>query len=126
MTPELSRAQGGGVSSCELEKALKMDSKPFLIDVMLNSSNFTQAFVDSGCLCYSAFSETLVRELNLPRISIPPRSLKLTEENTSNNSIAYITWAHIDIDGHKEKNLWLCNKETRIPSNFRGSLDAAQ
>ncbi|KAI0995203.1 hypothetical protein K3495_g12979, partial [Podosphaera aphanis] len=80
-----------------------MASKPFLIDVMLNSNNYAKAFIDSGCLCYSAFSATLVSELNLPRISIPPRTLKLAENNTSSNSIAYITWAYIDIDGHKEK-----------------------
>ncbi|KAI0995427.1 hypothetical protein K3495_g12753 [Podosphaera aphanis] len=80
-----------------------MDSKPFYIDVMLNSSKFIRAFIDSGCLCYSAFSAALVRKLNLPRIPIPERSLKLAEEGKINKSLSYITWANVDIDGHKER-----------------------
>ncbi|KAI0995281.1 hypothetical protein K3495_g12899, partial [Podosphaera aphanis] len=70
---------------------------------MLNSSKFIRAFIDSGSLCYSAFSAALVRKLNLPRIPIPERSLKLAEEGKINKSISYITWANVDIDGHKER-----------------------
>ncbi|KAI0999830.1 hypothetical protein K3495_g8368 [Podosphaera aphanis] len=71
---------------------------------MLNSSKFIREVIDSGCLCYSAFSAALVRKLNLPRIPILERSLKLAEEGKKiNKATSYITWANVDIVGHKER-----------------------
>jgi hypothetical protein len=81
----------------------KMDDTPFLIDTQLNSSHFTQAFVDSGCLCYSAFDAALVRQMKLPRIPIEERSLTLAKKDKNSQTIRHITYADVDIDGHKER-----------------------
>jgi hypothetical protein len=45
--------------SDEVEEAMrKMDSTPFLIDTVVNSSFYIDALIDNGCLCYSAFRRT--------------------------------------------------------------------
>ena len=53
----------------------KMDRSPFLIDVLLNSRAFKRALVNSGCLCYSAFSGALVCQQKLLYIPIKEYAL---------------------------------------------------
>lgn len=81
----------------------KMDGPPFLIDVLLNSGSFERALVDSGCLCFSAFSGALVRRQKLPRIRIKKRDLQLAEGDREKKRIHFITYVDLDIDGHKER-----------------------
>lgn len=87
----------------KVEKALEqMDTTPFMIDVLVNSSFYVDAFVDSGCLCFSAFSAQLVHDRKLPRIPIETRQLKLAENDDQERKISYVTSVDVDIDGRKE------------------------
>lgn len=79
-----------------------MDSKPFLIDTLIDSSFYLKALLDTGCLCFSAFSDDLVKKKKLPRIPIERRDLKLAENDDKERSIDFITRVEIDIDGRKE------------------------
>jgi hypothetical protein len=58
-----------------------MNSSPFYINTLINSAKFIKAFIDSGCLCYAAFNESMVRALKLPRIFIFYKFLKLAKKN---------------------------------------------
>ena len=90
--------------SDEVEEAMrKMDSTPFLIDTLVNSSFYIDALIDNGCLCYSAFSQELVRQKKLPRIPIKHRELKLAKNDTQKRHIREITYIDLDIDGRKER-----------------------
>ncbi|KAI1003431.1 hypothetical protein K3495_g4780 [Podosphaera aphanis] len=80
-----------------------MNGTPFLIDCFLNSIFFVQSLIDTGCLCYAAFSHTLVKEKNLPRIPVIKRSLQLAENDGKERIINEIIYANFDIDGRREK-----------------------
>ncbi|KAI0996107.1 hypothetical protein K3495_g12074 [Podosphaera aphanis] len=80
-----------------------MNSTPFLIDCQINSVFYVESLVDTGCLCFAAFSENLVKKNHLPRIRIPDRKLQLAENGNTENVIEYITYADFDIDGRREK-----------------------
>ena len=105
MTPERSRVRGS--KNCSVKKIRdvlnKMNSRPFLIDCQLNCDLYVESLIDSGCLCFAAFSETLVKKNNLPRIKIPSRKLHLAENDGKERTINYITYAHFDIGGRREK-----------------------
>lgn len=79
----------------------KMDGDPFLVDVLVNGT-FLSGLVDNGCLCYSSISERVFQSLKLPRISIPARYLQ-SAAGQPQIFITSITWADIDIDGHKQR-----------------------
>lgn len=83
----------------------RMDTTPFMIDVLVNSSFYIEAFMDSGCLCFSAFSTQLVHNRNLPRIEIEARFLKLAESDSEDQrrKITHITYADVDVDGRRER-----------------------
>lgn len=88
----------------ELEKAKsRMDSPPFLFDVFINHHSEIQAFFDTGCLPYAAFSENLVRTHNLPRIPIPPRPLQLAKDGTPDYNLNSLTYATVDVNGRVER-----------------------
>lgn len=70
---------------------------------MINNSRFTDSFIDSGCLCYAAFDESLVTRMRLPRIAIRKRQLKLAKNDEERRVISEITYAEVDIDGHRER-----------------------
>ena len=76
-----------------------MDSEPFLIDALIDGISYTEALVDSGCLCYAAISQEYCQQLNLPRTPITPRQLNQVT-GTSQENIRWITHAKIDIAGH--------------------------
>jgi hypothetical protein len=80
-----------------------MDSTPFLIDTLMNSTCYVDAFMDNGCLSYSAFSKNLVRQKKLPRIPVDPRELKLAKDDDRKWSINEVTFADLDFDGRKER-----------------------
>ena len=80
-----------------------MDTTPLIIDCMLNSSFYHEAFIDNGCLCNAAFSSQLVHQRKLPRIVVTPRELQLAEKDTQTRHITHITYADFDIDGRKER-----------------------
>ena len=79
----------------------KMDSKPFLIDALIDGISYTEALVDSGCLCYAAISQEYCQQLNLPRTAITPRQLEQVT-GTSQEHIRWITHAKIDLAGHRQ------------------------
>lgn len=89
----------------KVEQVLEnMDTSPFVIDVLVNCSSYVNAFVDSGCLCLSAFSSRFVHDRKLPRIEIEPRLLKLAENDRDySKKISYITFIDMDIDGRRER-----------------------
>ena len=107
MNPEQSRAQGSRKPLAnEISKVVnKMDGSPFLLDVVLNKSFYTDALMDSGCLCYSAFNLSFVKRHKLPRIPIKPRELKLAKKDSQQQSIKELTFVDVDIDGRHEK-IW--------------------
>ncbi|KAI1006229.1 hypothetical protein K3495_g1992 [Podosphaera aphanis] len=80
-----------------------MNSSPFLIDCQLNSSFYLHALIDTGCLCFAAFSKDLVKNNNLPRIKIPEKSLQLAEKDEKERTINEVTYVDLDIDGRKER-----------------------
>ena len=81
-----------------------MDGKPFLVDVRLNGDWFTQATVDNGCQSYATISESLVEQHELPRITINPRILDGVLADIG--QITEITYASVDIHGHKQKRIF--------------------
>jgi hypothetical protein len=58
-----------------------MNSSPFCINILINLAKFIKAFINNDCLCYTAFNESMVRALKLPRILIFHKFLKLAEED---------------------------------------------
>ena len=92
-----------GVTKEEVQKVLgRMDTTPLLVDCMLTTSFYQEAFIDNGCLCNAAFSK-LVHQRKLPRIAVVPRELLLAEKDTRKRQITHITYADFDIDGRKER-----------------------
>jgi transposase InsO family protein len=79
-----------------------MDCEPFLVDLMFNKTTFAEALIDSGCLCYAAIDQKLCNQLKLPRIPIAPRHLQQAAA-ISKESIRWITYADVDIAGHRRK-----------------------
>jgi hypothetical protein len=80
-----------------------MDSFFFYINTLINLAKFIKAFINNGCLCYTAFNESMVRALKLSRIFISYRFLKLAEKDMEERKISFITYADVDIDGYKER-----------------------
>ncbi|KAI0993167.1 hypothetical protein K3495_g15017, partial [Podosphaera aphanis] len=73
---------------------------PVFIDTLINSTA-VPALVDLGCTIYSVFSNKLVTRLNLPRIKVPPKELRLAKDSdtTSKIMVDEICCAEIDLDG---------------------------
>jgi hypothetical protein len=80
-----------------------MNNFPFYINILFNLAKFIKAFINNGCLCYTAFIESIVRALKLSRIFILYKFLKLAEEDIEERKISFITYANVDIDGYKER-----------------------
>jgi hypothetical protein len=64
-----------------------MNSSPFYINILINSTKFTKAFINNGYLCYAAFNEFIIRALKLPRIFISHKFLKFAEKNMKKKDI---------------------------------------
>ena len=82
-----------------------MDSRPFLIDCLVDNVLIIPALFDTGCLPHSAFSSSLVNRANLPRIPINPRELKLAKNDPDSHPISDVTYVTLDINGRRQR-LW--------------------
>src|SRR5437667_5875790 len=81
-----------------------MNSEPFKIDVLFNSSVFKSVLIDNGCLYYATMSERTANSLRLPRFPISPRVLsQVTKSPENQTEVSSVSYADIDIDGHKQK-----------------------
>jgi hypothetical protein len=96
-----------------------MDSFLFYINTLINSAKFTKAFINSGCFCYAAFNEFIIRALKLSRIFISYKSLKLAEKDMKERKISFITYANVDIDGYKKKIFGYVIKKLAFPFILR-------
>lgn len=82
-----------------------MDQEGIYMNIGINGIHFTRAMFDDGCHSYMAISESLQRKLQLPTISINPRSLRQIA-GVDYNAIGQVAYFDIDIDGHKERHVW--------------------
>lgn len=86
----------------------KMNTSPFLVNVLINDLTMVQALVDNGCLCSGIIDDTLATQLNLPREAISPRQIETAEKSSFNKPMVKdITYVSIDLDGNVTKKLWL-------------------
>ena len=85
-----------------------MNTKPFLVNALLNDLSMIQALVDNGCLCFGIIDEALVDKLQLPRIPIKSRFLETAEKSSLDKPVVdKITYISLDLDGHVTPKLWL-------------------
>ncbi|KAI1003236.1 hypothetical protein K3495_g4968 [Podosphaera aphanis] len=93
----------GQSTSGDQDAAGMLNGPPFVIDTLLNYSYSVPALIDSGCDCLAVVNNSLVREMNLPRIKVKPR--KLTEatecKQKSEEFITEMTKMILDIDGYQ-------------------------
>src|SRR2546430_395057 len=81
-----------------------MNSKPFKINVLFNSSVFKSALIDNRYLYYATISERTTNSLRLPRIPISLRVLsQVTESPKNQTEVSLVSYADIDIDRHKQR-----------------------
>jgi hypothetical protein len=92
-----------------------MNSSLFYINTLINSTKFTNAFINNGYLCYTAFNEFIIRALKLPRILISHKFLKLAKKDMKKRKISFITYADVDIDGYKERIFGYVIKKLAFP-----------
>jgi hypothetical protein len=64
-----------------------MNSFPFYINILINSTKFIKVFINNGYLCYVAFNKFIIPALKLSRIFIFYKSLKLAEEDMEKKDI---------------------------------------
>lgn len=83
-----------------------MDGSPFLVSVRVNGTVYAKTLVDTGCLSYGTISSAFVRKHCLPRIQIRPRSLVGVNYEV-NGSIREVTYIDSDLDGHRQKRIFL-------------------
>ncbi|POS81957.1 hypothetical protein EPUL_005578, partial [Erysiphe pulchra] len=81
---------------------VKLHGKPVIINAIINST-LVPALVDLGCTIYSVFSDHIAKQLDLPRIKVPPKELKLAKDSDTETKIVVdeICWAYINLDGKK-------------------------
>ena len=58
----------------------RLHGKPVFVDAIINSTS-VPALVDLGCTIYSVLSENLANRLNLPRLKVPPKELRLAKDS---------------------------------------------
>lgn len=80
----------------------KLRGKPVFIDAIINSTTIP-ALLDLGCTIYSVLGDTIAKRLNLPRLKVPPRELKLAKDSDKNARLIVdeICWPEIDLDGKR-------------------------
>ena len=84
-----------------------MNTKPFLVNALLDDIIMVQALVDNGCLCYGIIDNALADRLRLLRIPISPRNLETAENSSVNKPIVdAITHTLLDLDGYHTPKLW--------------------
>ena len=104
INPGQSRAQGlSKIVDCYIKNVKRLDGSPFILEILINKSFYVNNFMDSGCLCYSAFNNSFVKRHNLPQIPIKSRGLKLAKSDVQQRAIYEITCVDMDIDGRNDK-----------------------
>ena len=78
-----------------------MNVKPLVIDCLVNKSFYVKSMLDTGCLCFSVFDESLVRANNFHNVEITPRPLRLADGKVG-AEITHMARVNIDIDGRQE------------------------
>ncbi|KAI1001019.1 hypothetical protein K3495_g7177 [Podosphaera aphanis] len=87
----------------EIREAVKrLNSSPFLIDILINSACYSTALFDSGCLPYAVFDHSFADQAHLPRLPVTHRFLKLAKDGPQ-IPITEMTWATLEIDGRAER-----------------------
>lgn len=87
---------------------VELNTKPFLVNALLNDTTMIQALVDNGCLCFGIIDDVFADKLQLPRIPIQSRYLETAEKSSTNNSVVdKITYIKLDLDGYVTSKLWL-------------------
>lgn len=77
-----------------------VDSQPFLIDSVVNTTTSADAFVDSGCLCYCAVRADFAQFHLLQRKQITPRELRMAaDDSKSPLLITEIAQFELDLEG---------------------------
>ena len=81
-----------------------MHGQPVIVETIINSC-LVPALVDLGCTIYSVYSKNIVDRLNLPRINVSPKELRLAKKSDKSNKIFVneICWADVDLDGKLER-----------------------
>lgn len=80
---------------------VELHGKPVIVNAKINSTPIP-ALVDLGCTIYSVFSKYIAKHLDLPRIKVPPKELKLANNSDESKVIVdEICWAEIDLDGKR-------------------------
>lgn len=104
MNLEYSRAQGRKKLKTRKVRSVveRLDGTPFMLEVFINKNFYANAFMDSRCLCYSAFNRSFVKHHKLPRYPIETRELKLAKKDPHRRKINEITCVKIDLDGRVE------------------------
>jgi predicted aspartyl protease len=82
-----------------------MDQQGLYVNIGINGTHYTKALIDDGCHCYMTISKSYARQLQLPRISISPRSLAQVN-TTAEDAISEVTYFSLDIDGHKQQRVF--------------------
>lgn len=90
-------------AASEISEAIdRLNSSPFLIDVLLNSTCYATALFDTGCLPYAVFDCSFANQTHLPRLPVRHRSLKLAKEGPT-IPITEMTYVTLDINGRAER-----------------------
>ena len=90
-------------AASEINEAInRLNSSPFLIDVLVNSTCYSTALFDTGCLPYAVFDLSFANQTHLPRLSVRHRSLKLAKEGPT-IPITEMTYVTLDINGRAER-----------------------
>jgi len=78
-----------------------MNVKPLVIKCLVNKLFYVKSMIDTDCLCFSVFDESLVRANNFHNVEITPRPLRLAESKVG-AEITHMVRVSIDIDGRQE------------------------
>ena len=81
----------------------RMHGNPVFVDAIINAT-LVPALVDLGCTIFSVFSDNIANRLNLPRIKVSPKELRLAKNSEKGSKIVVdqICWANIDLDGKQD------------------------
>ncbi|KAI1004094.1 hypothetical protein K3495_g4113 [Podosphaera aphanis] len=94
--------------NAEDSQVVRLNTEPFLLNALINDTQMVQVLVDKGCLCYGIIDDDLTTQLNLPRISIPPRFLETAKKSSKDRPVVKnITFISLDLDGCLTPKLWL-------------------
>lgn len=77
----------------------EMDEPPFTVSLLVNSTRWATALVDSGCECFCAVSESFAQDVGGRSITIPPRRLGQAVGTSRDTVISRLLSFQYDLDG---------------------------